>query len=194
MSYVTRSETGGDEVVACGGASVRIRKLTESQGARSELYDVYQATDKVTHQRAGSTTRARSKTMRADSSAALAIEEHVQRHLRACREKAEALAEADNPIDLALRASNLRTLLQELWQYRSTQSMDWTEMLNLLQLVLSKEEFEELSVEKRRALSRIFAEGWLARTVGRGDMERLISLLSSSGFDIWTGIREADPV
>lgn len=194
MSYVTRSETGGDEVVARSGASVRIRKLTESQGARSELYDVYQATDKGTHQRAGSTARARSKTMRADSSAALAIEEHVQRHLRVCREKADALAEADNPIDLALRASNLRTLLQELWQYRSTQSMDWTEMLNLLQLVLSKEEFEELSVEKRRALSRIFTEGWLARTVGRGDMERLISLLSSSGFDIWMGIREGDPV
>ena len=194
MSYVTRSETGGDEIVARGGASVRIRKLTESQGARSELYDVDQVTGKVTRQRAGSTTRPRSKTMHADSSAALAIEEHVQRHLRACREKADALIDADNPIDLALRASNLRTLLQELWQYRSTQSADWTEMLNLLQLVLSKEEFEELSVEKRRALSRIFAEGWLSRTVGRGDMERFISLLSSAGFDVWMGLQEGDPV
>ena len=195
MSYTTKPETDSSQPVNTGDPQTIYRKLTASQGARSGVYEIsHERTQKIIQWKRlfRSPQKASGELPRAHTSLSrLAEREHVGRLLRDCLKKAEALLEADDPIDSALLGASLGNLLQELWVYRACREEDWIEILNLLQIVLSKQEFEGFPKEKRLAIVRIFQEGMLERTVSRRELERTLQLLTNAGFDIWRGIQSA---
>jgi hypothetical protein len=193
MSYTTKPETDSSQPVTTGDPQTIYRKLTASQGARSGVYEIsHERTQKLVQWkrffRSPQKTASESPRIRASVSR-LAEREHVGRLLRDCLCKAEALLETEDLVDSALLGTNLSNLLQELWKYRACREEDWMEILNMLQIVLSKQEFETFPKEKRLALVRIFQEGLLERTVGRHELERTLRLLTIAGFDIWRGIQ-----
>lgn len=195
MSYTTKPETDSSQPVNTGDPQSIYRKLTASQGARSGAYEIsHERTQKPVQWkrffRPPQKTASESPRVRTSVSH-LAEQEHVGRLLRDCLSKAEALLEAEDLVDSTLLGANLCNLLQELWQYRACREEDWIETLNMLQIVLSKQEFETFPKEKRLALVRIFQEGLLERTVGRHELERTLRLLTNAGFDIWRGIQSA---
>ena len=170
------------------------RKLTASQGARSGAYEIsHDSTQKpILRERRPSRSQQEltREAARTPSPASCRAErEHVGRLLRDCLSKAEALLETKDSIDSALLGANLTSIMQELWTYRACREEDWIETLNILQIVLSKQEFETFPKEKRLALVTIFQEGLLERTVGRRELERTMGLLKHAGFDIWRGIQ-----
>lgn len=191
MSYVipSESETGGPATQTRVHEYETIRKLTASQGARSDLYEVQEPTGKIfRRQRAERFGATSQKPLPPSAKTTIAELEHIGRLLRDCKVKSASLLESTDPVDSALHGSSLIGLLQELWSYKSVREPDWTEILNVLQIVLAKQEFENLSKEKRSALVRIFQEEFLTRTIGRAEVERTLQLLSDAGFDPWCGI------
>lgn len=195
MSYVIPFATDTTILERSQPSEVLIRKVTDSQDARSELYEVREATSKVISprraKRAGSRfVGARIEPVQADRAAT----EHVGRLVRECREKSEALFEAlPDPIQSALMGSSLVSLLQELWSYRTVREPDWVELLNVLQLILANQEFESLSREKRQALVGAFRDGLAFPTVGPSEVARTLEGLSGAGFDIWRGLEDFIP-
>lgn len=194
MSYTTRPETESSPPTRTGNIPTTFRKLTASQGARSGVYAIsHDSTQKpILRERRPSRPQQQptGEAARTPSPASCRAErEHVGRLLRDCLSKAEALLETEDNIDSALLGANLTGIMQELWTYRACREEDWIETLNLLQIVLSKQEFETFPKEKRLALVTIFQEGLLERTVSRRELERTMGLLKHAGFDIWRGIR-----
>jgi hypothetical protein len=191
MSYYTPSETGS-ETVGELPARQNINKLTASQGARSTLYE-------VTHLPTGKNARWQkmdrvkstlSRVLPQRTKNKIAEREHIGRLLRDCQIKSASLLETTDPIDSALIGTNLLNNFRELWGYRQAREDDWVEILNVLQIVLTGQDFETFPKEKRLALVNIFQEGLLARTISRKEIDRTLSLLSDAGFDIWRGIQE----
>lgn len=193
MNFTTKSETDSSQPTNTGNAQTTYRKVTASQGARSGVYEIsHEPTQKLILRKRNVRLpqKASSEFPKTHSSVScLAEREHVGRLLRDCLSKAEALLETDDPIASALLGINLTNIMQELWGYRACREEDWIETLNMLQIVLAKQEFETFPKDKRLALVRIFQEGLLERTVGRRELERTMRLLTNAGFDIWRGIQ-----
>ncbi len=191
MNYVTSyQETGETPSKASAREPIIIRKLTEGQGARSPLYEVREATGKLLRwQRVESASRVSRGTAKL-AKREVAEREHMGRLHRECQIKAKLLLESQDPVESALIGASLLNILQDLWLLREGREDDWTEILNLLQITLTHQEFEILSLNQRIALDRIFHECLLVRNVGRSDVERTLQVLSDSGFDVWRGIAE----
>jgi hypothetical protein len=194
MSYTTRPETDSSPPTGTGKIQTMFRKLTASQGARSGAYEIsHDSTQKLIRREKRPPRSQQGPTKepaRAHSPVSCRAErEHVGRLLRDCLSKAEALLETEDNIDSALLGANLTSIMQDLWTYRACREEDWIETLNILQIVLSKQQFETFPKDKRLALVTIFQEGLLERTVGRRELERTIGLLKRAGFDIWRGIQ-----
>lgn len=194
MSYTTRPETESSPPTRTGNIQTMFRKLTASQGARSGAYEIsHDRTQKsILRERRPSRSQqepAREAARAHSPTSCRAEREHVGRLLRDCLSKAEALLETEDNVDSALLGANLTSIMQELWAYRACREEDWIETLNILQIVLFKQEFETFPREKRLALITIFQEGLLERTVGRRELERTMGLLKHAGFDIWRGIQ-----
>lgn len=190
MSYFAPTPTGGSQTSTEDYTREKIRKLTASQGARSALYEVvHEPTGKMARwQRKERAAQVSPKPSTRSAKNMIAEREHIGRLLRDCQTKSQALLDSTDPIDSALFGANLTQILQELWNYKEVREDDWVEILNLLQIVLSGQEFETFSKEKRLALVDVFEEGLLTRTVGRTEVERTLELLSKANFDIWRGI------
>jgi len=194
MTYVTRQETESSSSTLSHPGEVLIRKLTQSQGARSEYYETTDATLKravaVGRRPAVPTPVA----PRGAATEDLANIEHVDRLLRDCQNKvADLIESAGDPINSALVASALSSLLQELWAHRNAREDDWIDLLNILQIILSKEEFETLPLPKREALATVFRHGLTSRQVGPAEVRRCLEVLAAAGFDLWRGIEDFLP-
>jgi hypothetical protein len=92
-----------------------------------------------------------------------------------------------------LAGVSMLQLLQSMWTVRDAREENWREIINLLQILLTGEDFETLSSDKRNVLQTLFGTGVLIRTVGQDDLKNVVSLLAGSGFDIWRGIAEEPP-
>lgn len=183
--------TGGEPESIQSQNWQNIRKLTGNQGARSSRYGVSnEPTGKpVQELRIEKPAKISRRTTPPETiKSNVAEREHLGRVLRDCREKAETLLDSTDPVDFALIGSSIQSHLQDLWNYRDMRGDDWTEILNVLQIMLTGQEFEILSREKRLAIFKILDECLLARTVSRTDVEHSLQILTDAGFDIWRGL------
>ena len=189
MSYFTQG-TGSTEEKTAYATQSPLRKLTQSQGARSPIYETVQ--DRTEEVMSWVQVKRKQTGAAAPSRETvgyyIAEREHVGRLLRECKAKAEALCESTDPIESGLLGVTLSDLLNDLWEHRSFREDDWVEILNVLQIVLPRAEFEVLPQEKRLGLVKVFNEVLLPRTVGRREVEHALQILTSAGFDIWCGL------
>jgi len=192
MSYRQSEGTGSGQGESRNVGPVIVRKLTESQGSRSEVYEVAEQTGRVKSRRTASGRAGELSAPEELSNLEIAANEHVRRLVRRAAEAAQALYETDDVRDAALLGSTLHATISELWQHRQVRELDWAEAVNLLQIVFAGEDFETLSAPRRRVISRIFEEGLLTRTVARAEMARILQLLTEGGFDPWKGTSEIE--
>jgi len=94
----------------------------------------------------------------------------------------EEAAKANQRMDLGLAGMNLYENLRELWRLRRSQSDEWKMILNFLQCALSKEVFEEFTVEQCRKL-QIAIEKHLTPSAGEEDIQAVIDLLENASLD-----------
>ena len=142
MSYLPQTETGETQDQVKNSEGTSIRKLTESQGARSKIYEVRDATGKaLPWQKTERIGRARVQTPPQSSASTIAKREHIGRLLRDCQVKSATLLDSTDPVDLALLGSSLLSILQDLWNYRAEREPDWAEVVNMLQILLSRQQF-----------------------------------------------------
>jgi hypothetical protein len=168
---------------------VGYRRLTESQGARSRLYEVRNrgTWDDLRRFEDASTLpvgERRKKTVRAST----AQREHVARLLRTGQSLTAQLNDTNEPTEVAMLGASLCDILDQLWKYRLAREDDWIEVLNLLQIVLRGESFETMSHAKRGALTELFQKHLTPRTIGSFELRGAVRLLKDAGFDIWHGI------
>jgi hypothetical protein len=193
MTYTETTPTG-----AVTGNEVQrleiLRKLTSSQGARSSYYDVPVTTGRVI---SGETGRWQKQTFqrspKREPDADLARREHIGRLLRECLKSSTDLLQAGDPQDAALAGVRILNLLQDMWAAREAREENWREIINLLQILLTGEEFESLSRDKRTILHTLFETGVLTRTVSQHDLSHIVRLLHDAGFDLWRGVGERVP-
>lgn len=188
MSYSTAEEIVSPPVRI---GEIGYRKLTESQGARSAFYQVlHRGTSDEIHLEQGlgharlSPVRYRKKIVET-----IAKREHVGRLLRNCQSITESIRRSDDRTELAMLGARLCDTLDQMWQHRLAREDDWIEVLNVLQIVLRGESFENMSESKKNALAEVFTKGLLTRTISRLEAQRAAQLLTDAGFDLWRGLR-----
>jgi len=192
MTYTTSDATGGGSESKPARETSAIRKLTESQGARSGTYEVSDETGNIRSRSVVIPRRGRPPETELRDHSEIAQHEHVRQLLREAQESAAEVWLAEDLRDTALAGSRLSMALRALWDHRSIREAEWREAVNLLQIVVTGLEFERLTTEQRRAIARIFDEQILVRTVGRSEVERILRLLGDAGFDVWRGLTETE--
>jgi len=191
MTYTEIMPTG----VAIGNEVQRVdilRKLTSSQGARSSYYDVPATTGRAIGWEISVQKQAIQPSQKSELLAGIAKREHIGRLLRVCLSSSADLLHAKDPQDATLAGVRMLSLLEEMWAIREAREESWQELINLLQILLTGEEFESLSCDKRHALHTLF-ETVITRTVSQHDLNRAVSLLNGAGFDLWRGLGEKVP-
>jgi hypothetical protein len=188
MPYRNPAEEATGTTESQGIGEVIVRKLTESQGARSEHYEVSGATGKRTQWVARSDRARPARAETPDTS--LRAREHVGVLLRECATVSAAIYEATDPIECARLGGALVATLEELWGYRHDKEDEWGDFLNVLQILLGSEDFETMATQRKAALERIFREIFTARVISRSDVERGLIVLTQAGFDPWRGLEE----
>ncbi len=193
MTYTETAPTGTETGNEIQRVEI-LRKLTSSQGARSSYYDVPATTGKAigweTSQRQEQAFRPSPKR---ELAASIAKREHIGRLLRECLKSSADLMQAKDPRDATLAGVKMLNLLQDMWSAREAREENWREIINLLQILLTGEEFESLSRDKRTILHTLFETGVLTRTVSQHDLNHAVSLLNGAGFDLWRGVAEKLP-
>ena len=115
----------------------------------------------------------------------------TQRHLSAAvklSEQLEEYADAGDVIELSNIGFELRNVLSNLWDLRGEREDDWGDLLNLLQIALTQEEFERFSPKQCRAISVLVRDHLGSGVADREDVEHAIAILETVGFDPWKGI------
>ena len=127
-----------------------ILKATASQGAKSDQYIAYKSTGKVVSEKfqRKQPNRFTDQDIRTKKEVGIAEHSHINSVLRLCQEKAEEIKNVTDPIDSALLGNHLISFLQDLWTFRNFREEEFSEILNTLQIVLAKENFETLEIEK----------------------------------------------
>lgn len=200
MNYVMRGGTGALEneptVDSPGNRrqiSQYVRIVTEGSAIPNTQYTPREFTDDSISPDVTKTQRSRQPSRRSHRKVPdVAAREHVSRLLRECQRISRELSEENDPIESALLGGELTNTLHDLWKHRTCRESDWVEMLNMLQIAVPAEEFEFLPKQKRLALSRVFNETLLPRTVGSGDIDRFLKILTDAGFNVWSGLSEND--
>ena len=189
MTYREMDATGTQTNAGIQSLAI-IRKLTGSQGARSSYYDVPVTTGKPSSAQVAPRwpRSAPQPTSSTDHELTISRREHVGRLLRECVKASSDLLNSQDPQGATLSGVKLLNLLQELWSVREAREQNWREIINLLQILLTHEEFETLSSHKRAALHNLLGSGVLVRTVGLPDLNHVVSSLRGAGFDLWLGI------
>ncbi len=118
----------------------------------------------------------------------IAKKEHISRVLRSCREMLEDIVEIEDPIQVSNEAHALMREFKSLWQYRDARESEWGDLINLLQIALPGQNYEDVPKQTWIAISRIFEECLANRTLRNDDTRRAIRLLKEAGLDPWNGI------
>ena len=100
----------------------------------------------------------------------------------------EVFAKAADLIELSNAGFRLAHLLADLWELRDEREDDWSDLLNVLQAALAKEEFERFSPNQCYAIGVVISDHLAAGAVDIDDIERSIKLLREAGLDPWKGI------
>ena len=192
MAYSSEQGTGGTTESSTLSQTGVVHSLTESQGARSESYEVAEETGRIRPRPALVSRRSKGVAAKAPERPYIAEREHIKRTLRVIKDRARDLWLADDARDAGLAGDQLTSGLKELWGYRAARETEWSEAINLLQISFAGIEFERVDAKHRLAIVRIFEDEVLTRTVGRSDVERILQLLTDGGFDVWRGLAETE--
>jgi hypothetical protein len=84
---------------------------------------------------------------------------------------------------LSNKAFELRDTLQDLWAMRDEREDDWGDLLNLLQIALERDEYEDLTAVQCKAMRDVIADHLSVHTVDIDDIENSLRLLRRSGLD-----------
>jgi hypothetical protein len=202
MTYITGTPTGAsdDELMPTPPMrrqiSNRMGEVTAGIGASHTQYAIREFTDDPVTREAPTVQQARGKITKAQPEArkrkpvSVAAREHVARLLRDCQRISHELVDSDDPIESALLGGQLTNGLHELWNYRQCRESDWVEILNMLQIAVPAEEFEFLPKAKRLAIVRVFNEALITRTVGPGELDQCLRILTDAGFNVWAGLSD----
>jgi hypothetical protein len=184
------SPTGGADLFYPAFGPIGYRKLNESQGARSDHYQVsFRGTwDEVKTRGRSLNPVHRIGEFHKKIVATTAKREHVARLLRKCQNIVAQLVGCDDRLELAALGAELCDNLQELWRHRVAREDDWIEVLNLMQIVLRGEIIEQMTSSKKRALAEIFNGSLTIRTIGSIEAQRAFRILRGAGFDVWRGV------
>lgn len=115
-----------------------------------------------------------------------ALHEQLRREITAATEQAsrmEGLAEERDPIALANATFSLLDSLHNLWELRNLREDDWGDLINLLQGALALEQYETFSRNQCRAIRTIVVEHLGSGLTEASDLDEVVSLLRSAGFD-----------
>jgi len=118
----------------------------------------------------------------------IAKKEHISRVLRNCREILNDIVETDDLIQASNWAHSLSQEFKSLWQFRDARENEWADLVNLLQIALPSQRYEDIPKESWIVISRIFSECLVDRTIRNDDTHRAIRLLKEAKLDPWCGI------
>jgi hypothetical protein len=175
-----------EEVIKKQNDTITIRKNTKDQGAKSSSYNLY-------YDKTGAITEPIYQEKKKDLSnkkhfEQIAISEEVNRLLRKASNIVENLVIEDDPIEQSNMAFTFMHYLQDLWESSHLREPNWGELLNILQAVLAKVEFENLSVSQKTGIKEIVTEYLCTAEVTDSDMEQALEVLCKAGFDPLRGI------
>lgn len=187
MSYSPSADL--EEVIKKQNNTITIRKNIKDQGAKSSSYNLY-------YDKTGAITEPIYQEKKKDLSnisskkhfEQIAISEEVNRLLRKASNIVESLEKEDDPIEQSNMAFTFMHYLQDLWESSHLREPNWGELLNILQAVLAKVEFENLSVSQKTGIKEIVTEYLCTAEVTDSDMEQALEVLCKAGFDPLRGI------
>lgn len=102
------------------------------------------------------------------------------------------LSEKGDLVGLANAGFALRDSLAQLWDLRTLREDDWGDLVNLLQAALALEEFERFSIHQCQAIRSIVVDHLAGGVTDIDDLEAVVSLLRSVGFDPFRAISATD--
>lgn len=116
-----------------------------------------------------------------------AIRRLLDRAVEQSQQMIEA-AETGDLMELSNAGFRLVNTLEDLWNLRFDRENNWGDLLNLLQTVLAKEEFEAFAPTQCKGIREILSDYLRPWTVEDDDLRSSIKLLHEAGFDPWKGI------
>lgn len=189
MSYQSTLATGSEQPTSSSVRTKVLDSLHSSVEAYSSAYSpVIEGTGFQSNLGGAPSRKPRTnktEASRIDRRAIVARREQSGRFLRECKELIGETLETSDPIEISNLAHRVIDNLNQLWEQRSFRENEWGDLINILQICLSKEILETFPREKWEAISRVFDECMGARTVTRTDVERGIRILKQGGFDPW---------
>lgn len=97
---------------------------------------------------------------------------------------------SENVMESANFGYELEKLLEKMWELRKTRESNFGDVVNLLQIALAKEKYEEWTVEHCAAVERYVRTVIGVAPVGREQCGLAISLLHLGKLDPWKGISD----
>jgi len=161
-------------------------KDTEGQESRSNIYHSYYNKTgdpvKPVYQKSSKGVSRKKKFNQ------IAISEEVNRLLRKASEKVALLVETEDLIEQANIAFAFKGCLEDLWKNRKNREYNWGNLLNILQIVLTQVEFEQLSEMQRLSIKKVTNDYLCKPEILDSDIDDALEALSEAGFDPWCGI------
>ena len=188
------SQTFGTAIAS--GASAKVVDLAVPRTANPELLEYFSASQTGTSDerqpdlRPASKIAAQQRRLDVTPAQRYAIKHYLADALAHALNMEEA-ASADDKMRLATEGVGLVNNLSDLWRLRRLRDDEWAEIINFLQAVLAKIEFEVLTHEQCTSL-RLIIEGHLRPDANDDDVEATIGLLERAGFNAWRGITEPE--
>lgn len=128
-------------------------------------------------------TAQRPQAKRATTSDRHALAEHLADALSFAKDLETAAASCDQQ-GAAIAGLDLRNSLRALWKLRHVRSDDWATIVNKLQVVTSKVEFEQFTQDMAVAV-RMSIESHLGPDVDNDDIRAVTILLERAGMSPW---------
>jgi hypothetical protein len=97
-------------------------------------------------------------------------------------------AEARELMDLSNAGFELVKTLESLWQLRGAREENWGDLLNIVQTMLAKVDFETFTRDQCEAILDVLSDYPKRWTVEDDDIEATIERLREGGFDPWRAI------
>jgi hypothetical protein len=184
MNYNTLTNSN-DEIIH-QSRSFGLTKHTESQGSRSVNYDSYYnktgvAVKPVIQRRSRGVSYKKQVQQ-------IATSEEVNRLLRKASETVTQLVVTEDLIEQANYAFAFKDCLENLWQNRNNREHNWSDLLNIMQIVLVQVEFEQLSEAQKLSIKKVTDDYLCKPEILDPDIDDALEALSEAGFDPWSGI------
>lgn len=119
----------------------------------------------------------------------------IKKSLEDARESVSALQKAiqdEDYMERAVIAIGFMDLLQKLWQLREVRTERWAMILNFLQSSLADEVFENLSIEKSKAVRNVVDRYLSKADITADNVDAAIYILENGGLDPFRAISLKD--